>query len=215
MLVLALDVTDRKRANEIAEITSKYISAIKVNYPLVLSAGIRIIEELSELKPVIADFKISDIPYTSSLIAEIAFDSGANGIIVHGFAGSDTVSAVKKVAERHDGEVYVVTELSSEGGTEFMAKHSDEIVEMAKRIGVHGIIAPATRAERVRELREKAGRLKLLCPGIITQGGSIDEIMKAGADGIIVGRAIYSSPSPEKEAEKISRLVQGCLKKYK
>ena len=215
MLILALDVVDREKAIETAKITSGYISAIKVNYPLVLSAGIEIIEKLSEIKPVIADFKVADIPYTSSLITEIAFSHGATGIIVHGFAGSDTVSEVKNVAESFDGEVYVVTELSSRGGTEFMGRHSDEIVEMAKKLEVDGLIAPATRADRVREMKEKAGDLKILCPGIITQGGGIEDILKAGADGIIVGRAVYNAENPEKEAERIRKLIDEFLKKYK
>jgi len=215
MLILALDIVDGKRALEIAEKTSKYISAIKVNYPLILSSGIEIIEELSKIKPVIADFKIADIPYTSSLISEIAFSHGAKGIIVHGFAGSDTVSEVKRVADKFDGEVYVVTELSSKGGQEFMGKHSDEIIEMAKKLKVDGLIAPATRVDRVREIKERSDGLRILCPGIITQGGSVEEVIKAGADGIIVGRAIYNAPNPEKEAEKIRKLLDKFLKKYK
>ncbi len=215
MLILALDVMDETKAMEIAEVTARHIQGIKVNYPLVLSCGIEIIEELSGVKPVIADFKIADIPYTSALIADLAFSHGASGIIVHGFAGSDTVSEVKRVADEYSGEVYTVTELSSRGGEEFMSRHAYEIVEIAKRAGVDGLIAPATRAERIREIRRRARNLKILCPGVIAQGGSVEEAIKSGADGIIVGRAIYSSSDPEREAERISRLVQTFLKKYK
>ncbi len=215
MLILALDVMDENKAIEIAEITARHISSIKINYPLVLSCGIEIIERLSEIKPVIADFKIADIPYTSALIADIAFRHGTSGVIVHGFAGSDTVEEVRKVADEYDGEVYIVTELSSRGGEEFMSMHSYEIVEIAKRAGVDGLIAPATRADRIMEMRKRAEGLKILCPGVIAQGGSVEEAIKAGADGIIVGRAIYNSSDPEKEAERISRLVETFLKKYK
>jgi len=200
-LILALDLMDKRNAVGIAKDVFEYISAIKVNYPLALSAGIEIIRELSKIKPVIADFKIADIPYISSLIAKVAFEKGARAVIVHGFAGMESVKAVLDVAKEFDGEVYVVTELTS--STEFFKDVSDRIAEMAKNLGCHGIIAPGNRAERVAELRKIVEDLKILCPGIGIQGGDVKAIVKAGADGIIVGRSIYASKNPKWEARKI------------
>ncbi len=204
-IILALDITDAEKAVKIAEDVSEYISAVKVNYPLVLSAGIGIIERLSEIRPVIADFKIADIPYTSSLIAEIAFRFGAEAVIVHGFAGRETVKAVLDVARKFNGEVYVVTELTS--STEFFKDVSDKIAEMAKELGCHGIIAPGNRADRVAELRRIVGKLKILCPGIGVQGGDAKAVVEAGADAIIVGRSIYNAENPKKVAEELSKLI--------
>jgi orotidine-5'-phosphate decarboxylase len=205
-LVLALDLTDGDRALGIAEDVSDYISAIKVNYPLVLSAGIEIIDELSRIKPVIADFKIADIPYTSSLIAEIAFKNGASAVIVHGFAGRETVKAILDVATNYGGEVYIVTELTS--STEYFSGVSNKIAEMARELGCHGIIAPGTRPKRVRELREIVKDLKILCPGIGVQGGDVRRVVEAGADYIIVGRSIYGSKNPKKSAKEILKLLK-------
>jgi orotidine-5'-phosphate decarboxylase len=205
-LILALDLTDRDKALDIAEEVSDYISAIKVNYPLVLSAGVEIIDELSKIKPVIADFKIADIPYTSSLIADITFKNGAKGIIVHGFAGRETVKAVLDVATNYGGEVYVVTELTS--STEYFSGISDKIAEMAKELECHGIVAPGTRPERVKELREIVKDLKILCPGIGAQGGDVRKVVEAGADYVIVGRSIYNSKNPKKTAKEILELLK-------
>ena len=89
-LILALDVTSRKTALSVAESVVEHIDAVKVGYPLVLSCGLEVVGELSELgKPVIADFKVADIPYTSRLICELAERAGARFAIVHGFLGSD------------------------------------------------------------------------------------------------------------------------------
>jgi orotidine-5'-phosphate decarboxylase len=206
-LILALDVMDEKKAFEIAEKTAEWINLIKVNYPLVLSAGVDVIKKLSKFKKVIADFKISDIPYTSSLISRMAFENGAFAVICHGFAGSDTLRAVKDVAGEYGGEVYVVTELSSPGGVEFLQKVSNSIAVLAKDIGCDGIIAPATRPERVRELREIVGDLKVICPGVGVQGGRIEDI-KELVDYIIVGRSIYLAKDPKKEAKKIYELLK-------
>ncbi len=205
-LVLALDVMDAERAVNLAKEVSDLIDAIKVNYPLVLSAGVEIIERLAEIGPVIADFKIADIPYTSSLIARIAFEKGTSAVIVHGFTGSDTVRAVVEVAEEHEGKVYVVTELSSPGGEEFMSRVSLKIVEMARRLGCHGLIAPSTRIDRLAEIRKAANNMEILCPGIGAQGGSIEALKYA--DGIIVGRGIYAADDPRKEAKRYRNMIE-------
>ena len=212
-LILALDVMDAEKALKIAERVSEYVDAIKVNYPLALSAGIDIISKLADLKPVIADFKIADIPYTSSLIADIAFRNKASAVIAHGFAGSDTLKAILDVANEYKGEVYVVTELSSEGGREFLASASNRIAELARRLGCHGIIAPATRVERVAELRKIVGEMKVISPGVGVQGGKVEDVIKAGADYIIVGRSIYTAENPEEVAREFRERVDRVIKR--
>ncbi|NOY11921.1 MAG: orotidine-5'-phosphate decarboxylase [Archaeoglobi archaeon] len=202
MLILALDVVDHERALKVAKDTAEFVSAIKVNYPLVLTAGVDVISELSEIRPVIADFKIADIPYTSGLIAKIAFEKGVRAVIAHGFVGRDTLEEVRRVASDYDGEVYVVTELSSTGGKEFMSEHALEIAKLAENVGCDGLIAPATRPDRIRAVKSAAPSLKVLCPGVGAQGGSVEDVMKAGADAIIVGRAIYNSPEPRESARR-------------
>ncbi|WP_202320258.1 orotidine-5'-phosphate decarboxylase [Archaeoglobus neptunius] len=206
-LVLALDVLDSARALEVAKSTSDYVDRIKVNYPLVLSAGLGIIAELAKVKPVIADFKIADIPYTASLIAEIAFEAGSSSVIAHGFCGEDMLKEVVDVAEGYGGKVYAVTELSSPGGEEFMSPVALKIVEKAKRAGCHGLIAPSTRLKRLMLIRKAAGdEMEILCPGLGAQGGSTEAVKYA--DAIIVGRGIYAADDPGKAAERYRRLLE-------
>ena len=202
MLVLALDLKEERKALEVAKRVEKYIEAVKVNYPIVLSCGIKIIEKLSKIKPVIADFKIADIPYTSSLIAEIAFESGAKAVICHGFVGEDVLREVLNAARSYDGKVYVVTELTNEGAKKFMAPAALKIVEMAKRVGCQGLIAPATKPEKVGEIRKIAGDMEILSPGIGAQGGAVEEVAPY-VDGIIVGRSIYTAENPEEVAREL------------
>jgi len=205
-LILALDVEERRISLRIAEEVCDLVDRFKVNYPLILSSGIRIISELSEMKPVIADLKIADVPHVSSKIADLAFRNDAEAVIAHGFVGSDSLKSVVNVAKRFNGEVYVVTELSSPGGEEFMSKFSLEIAKKAKEIGCHGLIAPATRLERLRAIRETAGEMRILCPGVGAQGGSLESLRYA--DGIIVGRSIYEADNPRQEARRFREYVQ-------
>jgi orotidine-5'-phosphate decarboxylase len=70
--------------------------------------------------------------------------------------------------------------------------------------GADGIIAPATRPDRVRLLRDIVKARKILSPGIGAQGGNPDQI--AGlVDGIIVGRAIYEADDPAAAAVAFNR----------
>ena len=200
-IILALDVTDRNSALNIASKTAEYISAIKVGWPLIMATGMDIINELSSIKPVICDFKVADIPNTTRLIVKEAREYGAYGIIVHGFVGRDSVKAA--VDEAGKMKVYVVSEMSHPGALDFLQKHVDEIAIMAKEVGATGLIAPATRPERIRRLRTLIGDMEILAPGVGVQGGKVKETIEAGANYIIVGRSIYNAEDPKEAAKKI------------
>lgn len=205
-LILALDVTSREEALRIAESVADYIDAVKVGYPLVLSCGIEIVSRLSKLgKPVIADFKVADIPNTARLICERAKQAGASFAIVHGFVGSDVVRACAEVMD-----IFVVAEMSHPGAREFMQPVAERIAELAKRYA-YGIVAPATRPERVSKLRSIVGKLVIISPGVKAQGARPGDAIRAGADFEIVGRGIYASPEPRRSAAEIAREIEAAL----
>ncbi len=105
--------------------------------------------------PLIADFKVADIPNTNRLIAEQVFDAGFDAIICHGFTGKDTVQACVDVAADYGGSCFVVAEMSHPGATQFFhGGTAEKIAGLAMECGADGIIAPATRPERVKALRE-------------------------------------------------------------
>jgi orotidine-5'-phosphate decarboxylase len=210
-LVLALDVTERDKAMHLAEEVSEFVDAIKVNYPLALSCGMGTVSDIAEIQDVICDFKVADIPNTNRLIVEQVFAHGASGVIVQGFVGEDSVRACVEAAT---GDVFVVTEMSHPGGQVYTAPIADKLARMAVDVGASGIIAPATRPERVGALREIVGDLLIVTPGVGAQGGSAAASIEAGADYIIVGRSIYNSPDPKESAKEMVeeiRSVRGVL----
>lgn len=200
-VILALDVTDCERAKEIVSQASPYIAFVKINWPIVLACGPEVITRLAEHIPVICDFKVADIPNTDRLIVEQAAERGASGIIVHGFTGSDSLEACVKAGHDAGIKVFVVSEMSHPGGREFTAGHAEEIVKIAAEHGADGIIAPATRPERLAEIRRIAGDMLILSPGVGAQGGSAADSIRAGADYIIVGRGIYRAEKPSEAAK--------------
>jgi orotidine-5'-phosphate decarboxylase len=206
-LILALDVTEKKKALAIAHACAPHIDAIKVGYPLVLSCGLSIAQELSNVKlPLIADFKVADIPNTNELICRQVFGAGFSAIICHGFTGMDSLKACVTTAHAHRGACYVVAEMSHPGGNEFFSGGiAERIASNAMIAGADGIIAPATRPDRVKTLRGIVGRKKILSPGIGTQGGDADAVAHL-VDGIIIGRSIYEAPDPAAAAQEYARV---------
>ena len=203
-IILALDVTDREDAMRITKDVCEYVAAIKIGYPLVLAAGLDIVDDISYYAPVIADFKVADIPNTNRLICEQAFEAGAEAVIVHGFVGKDSVEACVDVADENGGMIFVVCDMSHPGGMEYIESHAEEMAKMATEVGAFGIVAPATRPERIKKLRDIIGNgLTIISPGVGAQGGSAMDAIKAGADYVIVGRSIYNAESPKETIKKI------------
>jgi orotidine-5'-phosphate decarboxylase len=196
-LILALDATGKKEALSLARACAPHIDAIKLGYPLILSCGLDVAGELELLDlPLIADFKVADIPNTNRLIAEQVFDAGFSSLICHGFTGRDAVQACVDVAADYGGACYVVAEMSHPGATAFFhGGAAEKIAGIAMECGADGIIAPATRPERVKVLRKIVGKRKILSPGVGAQGGDAAAAAEL-VDGIIVGRAIYEAEDP-------------------
>ncbi|MCP1661570.1 MAG: orotidine-5'-phosphate decarboxylase [Methanocalculus sp. MSAO_Arc1] len=205
-LILALDATSRDEALAIAESTARHLDAVKIGYPLVLAAGLSIASEIAALGvPVIADFKVADIPNTNTLICDQVFAAGCSAVICHAFPGRDSLEASVASAHAHGGECFVVCEMSHPGGAAwFSGGVAEAFCSMAVAAGADGIIAPATRPDRVAALRELVGRKKIYSPGVGAQGASPEDVRDL-VDGVIVGRAIYGAADPGSAAAAYAR----------
>ena len=203
-IVLALDDLTGERAEEVARTLAHGLDAVKVGYPLVLTEGLEVVSRLSRVAPVICDFKVADIPAVSAMIVRRAVDAGAAGVIVHGFVGHDSVAEAAGAAGNAD--VFVVTEMSHPGALDYLQDRAEDLAAMARDAGATGIIAPATRPERVRALRDIIGQeMLILSPGVGTQGGSAGDTVRAGASAVIVGRALYRAEDPLAVLETLRR----------
>jgi orotidine-5'-phosphate decarboxylase len=207
-LILALDVLSEEKALSLASALKDRIDYVKVGYPLILAAGLDIVGEISSMVPVIADLKIADIPNTNTLISEQVLEAGAAGIIAHAFAGRDSLSACVNVAREYGALAFAVTEMSHPGAVEFMAPAAERLARVAKECDVDGVVAPATRPERIRLIRSIVGERAIISPGVGAQGGSPRAALAAGADSLIVGRSITESPNPAASVDAILREIQ-------
>lgn len=202
-IILALDVETEEEAFKVCSEVRDYIDAIKVGYPLVLNAGIEIISKLKGFgKPIMADFKVADIPAISAKICKTAMENGADYVIIHGFVGEDVIRECAKIAK-----LFVVCEMTHEGAREFLESSAEEVAEIAKKYA-YGIVAPATRPERIIRLRELVGDLVIISPGIKAQGAEVGDAIKSGADFEIIGRGIYEAADPRTAARKYSEILK-------
>ncbi|HOE45222.1 MULTISPECIES: orotidine-5'-phosphate decarboxylase [Methanothrix] len=207
-LILALDVLSRDKALELTEQLVDHFDAIKVGYPLILHAGLGIVEEISSISPVIADLKIADTPNTNRLICEAVLGAGADAIIAQAFPGKDSLVACADCARGFGADLFVVTEMSHPGAEQFMAPLAERMARLAVESGASGVVAPATRPERIRMIRSIIGDKLIISPGVGAQGGSAGEALQAGADYLIVGRSVYGSADPVAQAKELAAQVE-------
>ncbi len=209
-VILALDVTDCRKAIDIVGAVKNHVDAVKVNYPFVLACGMDAVKELAAMADVICDFKVADIPNTNRLIVEQARKANAKAIICQAFPGKESLEACMNAADGMD--VFVVTEMSHPGADRYMMPVADDMARLAVEVGAAGIIAPATKPEKIRLLRGIVGDLKILSPGVGAQGGSAADTIRAGADYAIIGRAIYEAKDPGAAAKNFAEEIRGALK---
>jgi len=208
-LILALDETDEGKALGVVQEVGDLVDAVKINWPLIVSSSPSIITKVSKMANVICDFKVADIPNTNKLITREAARLGASGIIVQAFPGPDSVRAVVDASEGMD--VFVVTEMSHPGGEEFTAPLAEKFARIAMDCDATGVIAPATRPDRIKKIRAIVGSKLILSPGVGAQGGTATSAIFMGADHVIVGRTIYADPQPREAASRICQEIRALI----
>ena len=204
-LILALDVMSENEAIEICDSINEYIDTIKIGYPLALAEGLEIIGKLKDKFgfKVICDFKVADIDATNEKICDETFKAGADAIICHGFVGSDSVQACLDMANEHEKELFLLTEMSHPGAKMFLQKNAEAIAQMGVDMGIVNYVAPATRLDRLSIIRDIVGPdAYIISPGVGKQGGDGKKTLEY-SNAIIVGRSIYEAENPKIACEKL------------
>ena len=211
-IMLALDVEDRRAAFKLLDRVGEDIDVIKFNYPLILSEGLPLIGEIQDRyhKPILADFKVADVPVTNNRIIRICREAGVDGIMIHGFIGIDAIQSAIEAAE--EVKIFVVTQLTNPGGLDFTAQFTEEFAGMARMLGAAGVQAPGNRPDVVSKVRAIVGdELMIVCCGIGAQGGKFGAAIEAGGDFEIIGRAIYQAEDPAHAAKEIRAAIAPFL----
>ena len=85
----------------------------------------------------------------------------------------------------------------------FLQKNADAIAQMGVDMGITNYVAPATRLDRLSDIRDIVGKeAYIISPGVGKQGGDGKKTLKY-SNAIIVGRSIYESDNPKEACAKL------------
>ncbi len=191
-LQVACDIVDLgKLQSVLAALPENDHLLIEAGTPLVKKFGLSVISEIRKIKPnafIIADMKILD---TGNLEARMAGDATADAVVVSGQAPNSTIE--KAITEARKIGIYSVIDMLNVSNPVKLIqslKVKPDIVELHRAIDVE---ETAHAWGDIPALKKAAGG-KLL---VATAGGIrtnvVKDALKAGADILVVGRAITAS----------------------
>lgn len=209
--ILALDVFDFKRAEQLVKDLSPYIDVFKVGPILFLQSGKEVIKMINDNgKKVFLDLKFHDIPATVQRAVQSARDLGIYSLTVHSCGGEEMLKLATSVENRP--KIWAVTVLTSQTTT------LDEVVKrakLAKGCGVDGVISSPL---EIATIKINCGKdFEVVTPGIRPVKVQDDQkrvatpesAIKEGANFIVVGRPIIQAENPIEVAKSIHESIKG------
>jgi len=211
-IIVALDVASADMAVSMATRLAPHVGGFKVGLELLMGEGPDVIRAVGASgAPVFADAKLHDIPNTVGNAARQLGRAGARWVTVHGAGGLEMIqAAVEGLTEGSGGEagvlvVTVLTSLDEDGLRATGVDHGLEnqvatLAKLAARAGAEGVVSSIL---EVRIVKVAAPSLKVVTPGIRASDadrddqrriGTLTEALDAGADLVVVGRAITGAP---------------------
>ena len=212
--IVALDVGDVTAALDIVDALGDSCRFYKVGSELFTACGPRVVRELRAREAdVFLDLKLHDIPNTVAGGLRGAAALGARIVTVHAAGGEAMIrAAVQAAGDAGNCAVFAVTLLTSLDAAEVARiwgrgeplDVGGEVVRLAgiARSGAAaGVVCSAREAGAVKA--RFGSSLDLLIPGIRLTGGATHdqsrtatpaEAVAAGADYVVVGRAVTAAP---------------------
>lgn len=207
-LIIALDLAEREKALSLVKELKDYVFIFKVGPVLFTRYGPGIVNDIKECGAnVFLDLKLYDIPNTVASAVKAIAELGVSMFTVHISGGKEMLKAAVD-ARSSETKILGVTILTS------VAKVSKEdvlqLVNLAKEVGLDGVIASPQEAESIRKAVGKD--FLIVTPGVRPKGtasgdqkriSTPKEAIQRGADYIVVGRPIIESNQPKEVVKQI------------
>ena len=203
---MALDSLDFDATVALATKVAPHVDILEIGTPCIKHNGIKLLETLRAKFPknqILVDLKTMD---AGEYEAEPFYKAGADICTVLGASGIATIKGVIAAAKKYGKEVQV--DMINVPNKEALAKEA--VAAGAHIIGVHtGLDAQAAGHTPFADLNAIAA---LGLPVRISVAGGIkpstvQDVVRAGANIIVVGAAIYGAASPADAAREIRELV--------
>ena len=214
-MALALDVDDLVEANRFARALSPWFGVAKIGLELFTAAGPDAIGAMIDLGfDVFLDIKLHDIPTTVEKSANVAGALGVSYLTMHAHGGGAMLKAGvegfvsgARQADLPDPTALAITVLTSDDDAP--AHIVPNRLRVAVEAGCGGIVCAAS---DLKDIREMAPRTLRVVPGIRAAGAerhdqpkavTPSEALDAGADLLVVGRAVTLADDPAAAAASL------------
>jgi len=234
-LVLALDVDNFKKAEELVSKLSDYVRVFKIGSQLFTAEGTKVVNMVNERGgKVFLDLKFHDIPHTVARAAEEVTKLGVYIFTIHTSGGYKMMKAAAEATTKISLSLGIrkplilgVTLLTSinqeilEKEIGIKKRLKEQVVALAKLAQAASLDGVVASPQEIKEIRDACGDdFVILTPGIRPTGKSLDdqddqkrimtpgEALKLGADFLVVGRPIRNVTNPVEAAKKILREME-------
>lgn len=224
-LIVALDLPAADRALALVDRIGEEGDFYKVGLELYTRAGPDVVRELKRRgRRVFLDLKLHDIPNTVARAVEAASALEVDLLTVHASGGPVMLEAARDAAadEVRLLGVTVLTSLTPDDmsrvwGREIRSVREEvgRLAELATECGLHGVVASSLEASW---LRSHVGEdFLIVTPGIRPAGadrgdqkrvGTPADAVRAGADYLVVGRAVTDADDPASAFADLLREVR-------
>ena len=209
LIQMAIDALDFDASVALAEEVAPYVDIFEIGTPCIKHNGVALVEELRGRFPdklLLVDLKTMDAgEYESAPF----YAAGADICTVLGVSGLATCEGVIKAAKAHGAEAQIdLINVDDKAGCATATAGAG-----AQVIGIHtGLDAQAAGETPFNDLSDI---LSLELPVRISIAGGINhstvqDVVRAGANIIVVGAAIYGADSPADSAREIRELVDAA-----
>ena len=223
----AIDVPEIDAAGQLAQQLGTHVGGLKIGKELFYTHGRAGYERLAGFgQDIFLDLKLHDIPNTVAAAVRALVPLAPAYLNVHAAGGGDMMAAAARAAHEAAGDaglagpkmlaVTVLTSLSEADLNDIGVNGSprDQVLRLAALAAKNGMDGVVCSAEEVEMLRHEMGpKFSLVVPGIRPAGAAQHDqkrvmtpeaAIAAGADVLVIGRAITQNPDPSQAAQAIA-----------
>jgi len=172
---------------------------LEAGTPLIKRYGVDVISKLREVMPdafIVADLKTLD---TGNLEARMVADATADAVVVSALAPIATLNKV--IEEAHKTGIYAIMDTLNQPDPVSVLKQLDELPDVVE---LHRAIDAEDTAhawESIKDIKKLSSKTLVAVAGGI-RADTIPDALKAGADVLVVGRAITNAKDVRQAAEQ-------------
>jgi orotidine-5'-phosphate decarboxylase len=222
-IAVALDAPNLEIAAQWAGLVTPHVSTVKIGLELYLRYGPEVVASIRGASGVqiFLDLKLHDIPATVASAARAVARLRPQLLTVHAAGGPAMIrAAVEAAAGTPIAAVTALTSLDGEDLTRIgvPGKTADWVLRLAAlavEAGASGLVCSPREVAAVRA--EVGPEITLITPGVRPAGidahdqarvATPEEALRAGADLLVIGRAITAAPDPGAAAAAIAAALR-------